>query len=58
MIGDKDIYKEEMDLDLLRIGRETFLFYMNFCLWVFIAEKAFFSFLDSFPMWTITVYLV
>ena len=45
MIGDKDIYKEEIDLDLLRVGRETFLFYMNFCLWVFIAEKAFFFFL-------------
>lgn len=57
MIGDIDIYKEERDLDLLRVGRETFLFYLNFCLWVFTAEKAFsFSFLDSFPIWTITEY--
>ena len=42
MIGDKDIYKEEIDLDLLRVDRETFLPYTNFCLWVFIAEEAFF----------------
>ena len=40
--GGKDIYKEEIDLDLLRVDRETFLSYMNFCLWVFIAEEAFF----------------
>ena len=41
MTGGKDIYKEEIDLDLLRVDRETFLSYMNFCLWVFIAEEAF-----------------